>query len=131
MVNVDQHKGFFASLFDFSFTSFITLKFLKVIYAVMVGLILLMGLGFFLGLASKGGGGAVLALVVVPIATLAYLMFARMWLEIVAILFRIGENTSILAAAARGGASGPSATGYGYGQPPQGGQPPAPPAYGQ
>ena len=39
-----QQKNFIASLFDFGFTSFVTLRFLKVIYAIFVVLILLVGL---------------------------------------------------------------------------------------
>ena len=38
-----QQKNFIASLFDFGFTSFVTLRFLKVIYAIFVVLILLVG----------------------------------------------------------------------------------------
>ncbi len=92
-----EAKGFFAALFDFGFTSFITLKFLKVIYAVLVGLILLGGLISFFALLSRGGFFVVLALVVAPVVTLVYLVLARVSLEAVALFFRIGENTSIMA----------------------------------
>ncbi|WP_426566654.1 hypothetical protein ACPPVT_08990 [Angustibacter sp. McL0619] len=66
------------SQFDFSFTSFITLRFLKVIYIVLVVISLLAGLSLF------------------------YVLLARIYLEIVELFFRIGENTTILARAAAG-----------------------------
>ena len=45
-----EAKGFLASLFDFGFTSFVTLKFLKVIYMLVVGLMVLYAA------VSEGGG---------------------------------------------------------------------------
>ncbi len=125
-----ETKGFFAALFDFQFTSFITLKFLRVIYAVLVAVILLLGLVFFIALATKGAASLIVGLILVPIVTLLYLVFARIWMETIALFFRIGENTSLMAAAMgrqapplAGGFGGP-ATGYGapgtgYGEPPQ------------
>jgi hypothetical protein len=95
-----EAKGFFASLFDFGFTSFITLKFLRVIYGVVVVLILVTGVVLFVASISQGGIYAVFAIVVVPIVTLIYLVLTRVSLEIVALFFRIGENTSLMVAAA-------------------------------
>lgn len=90
-------KGFFAALFDFSFTSFITLKFLKVIYALLVAMILLTGLVSLLAAVSQGGVLILVGLVLVPVMTLVYLVFARVALELVAMFFRIGDNTSVMA----------------------------------
>ena len=120
-----QTKGFFAALFDFSFTSFITLKFLKVIYGVLVVVVLLTGLLFLVVGLARGGAGAVLSIVAVPLVTLLYLVMVRIWMELIALFFRIGENTSIMARSMAGGAAG--GTGYGstgYGQPPYGEAPP-------
>jgi hypothetical protein len=95
-----EAKGFFASLFDFGFTSFITLKFLSVIYGVVVVLILLTSVVLLVVSLSQGGSYAVLAIVVIPIVALFYLVVTRVSLEIVALFFRIGENTSLMVAAA-------------------------------
>jgi hypothetical protein len=92
-----QAKGFFAALFDFGFTSFITLKFLKVIYAILVGLILFAGVIFLIAALSRGGATAILGIIGVPLVTLLYLIIARVYMEIIALFFRIGENTSIMA----------------------------------
>ncbi|MGN6637138.1 MAG: DUF4282 domain-containing protein [Oryzihumus sp.] len=103
-------KGFFGALFDLSFTTFVTLRFLKVIYAVMVGLILLTGLIFFVASLMRGGAAVLVGLVVVPIVTLLYLVLARVSLEAVALFFRIGENTTIMAG--RNPAAGPVPPSY-------------------
>lgn len=70
-------KGLLASLFDLDVRYFITLKFLKVIdVAVMLDI----GLGallFFVSLASRRAGGAILGLVLPPIGSLRYFVFAR------------------------------------------------------
>ena len=121
-----EAKGLFAGLFDFGFTTFITLKFLRVIYIVLMVLILLGGLVFFLRLLFEGGASVVLAIVVVPFVTLLYLVFARIYMELIALFFRIGENTALLAAHAGGPpAGGPLGSGPGGPAPPTGyGTPP-------
>jgi hypothetical protein len=108
-----ETKGFFAALFDFGFTSFITLRFLKVIYAVLVGLILLFGVVFLLVGLSRGGGAAVASIVLAPLATLLYLIMVRIYMELVAMFFRIGENTAVMAAHLTGQAPPPATPGYG------------------
>jgi len=94
-------KGFFASLFDFGFTSFITLKLLSVVYGLLVVLSLLAGVvGFVVGI-SRGGTYGVIAILVVPVVTLIYLVLIRVSMEMVALFFRIGENTNLMAASTR------------------------------
>src|SRR6185436_15416228 len=93
-----QAKGFFGSLFDFGFTSFITLRFLRVIYAALVVLILLGGAGLFIVTITRGGVYGVVAMLIVPLVTLFQLVLVRICLESVVLLFRISENTAPLAA---------------------------------
>jgi len=113
-----ETKGFFAGLFDFGFTSFITLKFIRVIYAILVGVLLLLALLAFIATISQGGIGIAFAIVVVPIATLLYLIFARISMEMIALFFRIGENTSLMAGSAQPtGATAGGMTPPGYGAP--------------
>jgi hypothetical protein len=118
----DGAKGLFASLFDFNFTSFITLKFLKVIYALLMGLIFLAGIIVFFGsLLSGTAGGVLFGLFIVPILVVVYLLILRVYLESLALFFRIGENTQAI----RQSLGGPGNGGFGaYAQP---GQPPMPP----
>jgi hypothetical protein len=100
-----QARVFFAGLFDFGFTTFITLKFLRVIYTAMVALILLGGAALFLVTVSRGGIYGVLAMFVVPLVALFLLVLVRISLETVALFFRVGANTTLMAAAAGGGGS--------------------------
>ena len=112
-----ETKGFFAALFDFGFTSFITLKFLRVIYTIVVCMILFAGLVFLIGgLASGSSGLAVVSIFFVPLVTLLLLIFTRIQMEVIALFFRIGENTSIMASQLGGQSPPPAAPGYGYGQ---------------
>lgn len=106
-----QAKGFFAGLFDFSFTTFITLKFLRVISIVLMVFSVIGGLALFVSLASRGAGGLLLGLMLAPLVVLLYVVVARIYLELIALLFRIGENTSLLVQ--QGGAS-PATSGYGF-----------------
>jgi hypothetical protein len=108
-----ETKGFFAGLFDFGFTSFITLKFLRIIYALVVALILLVGLIALIAGLSQGGATAVASILLVPLGALLYLVFTRVTMEVIALFFRIGENTSVMAAAATGQAPPPATPGYG------------------
>jgi len=94
-------KGFFASLFDFGFTSFITLKLMSGVYGLLVVLTLLAGVFLVVVGISRGGMDAVGAIVVVPVVTLIYLVLMRVSMEMVALFFRIGENTNLMAASAQ------------------------------
>jgi hypothetical protein len=85
-----------------------------VIYTFLVCLILLVGLLFLVIGLSQGGGTAVVVSFLAPLATLLYLIFVRIYMELIAMFFRIGENTSIMAAKLTGQAPPPAAPGYGY-----------------
>jgi hypothetical protein len=116
-------KGFFGSLFDFSFSSLITTKVIKFVYAAVTILVSLAALGVIIaGIASRSFL-AVVAIVVVPFVWLLYIVMARIYLEVMIIVFRIGEDIRYLAVQ-----SGPpagdiqAAPGY-QPQPPTGYQP--------
>lgn len=119
-----EAKGLLASLFDLDFQYFITLRFIKVIYVIALAGIGLVSLVLFVSLALRGIGGLAAAVVVVPVVALFYLILARVYLELIALLFRIAEHTSVLASVMGGPPSaGPGLPPYGAG-PPQGFGPP-------
>ena len=78
------NRGFFASLFDFSFTSLVTTKIIKALYVISV---------IVIGLSSLG--------LVAPLVALLWLIYTRVILELFIALFRIAENTSELVAQGR------------------------------
>ena len=88
----------FSSLFDLSFSRFITLGIVKVLYVLVL---ILIAIGWLIGVISgfsQGAGAGIVGLVVVSIVALIQVIFARVWLELIVVIFRIGENTSALAA---------------------------------
>jgi len=90
-------KGFFGSLFDFSFTEFITPRIIKLLFVLAI---IISGIAalvmFFVGIV-QGGAGALLAIILAPLLFLIYVVGARVWLELIMIMFRIADNTDKLA----------------------------------
>jgi hypothetical protein len=91
-------KGFVGSLFDFSFTSYVTTKVLKVIYVLWM----LLAVGVLLGgfvqavdqMTSRYGSILVglLTLIIAPLAAVFTLILGRMYTELIIVAFRIAEN---------------------------------------
>jgi hypothetical protein len=94
-LKADGERGFFGSLFDFSFKSFVTPKIIKVLYVLfslwtaLVALILLI-VGFRTGGLA---GGLFMLIIVVPIYVLLTLGVWRVVLEAFMVIFRIYEET--------------------------------------
>jgi len=90
------NKGFFGSLFDLSFTEFVTTRIIKVLFVLAIigsgigALVVLIG-----GIAG-GGAEAFIAIILAPIVFFLYVVLARIWLEVIIALFRIAENTGKL-----------------------------------
>jgi hypothetical protein len=77
----ETEKGFWGSLFDFSFTHFATPKIVKLTYIIATVLLVLMWLAYIaIGFSANGGLG-VAALIGGGIAVLLYLCFTRLALE--------------------------------------------------
>jgi hypothetical protein len=89
-------KGFFASLFDISFSSLITTRLIKAIYVIILVVLGLVALVAIISGFAHGGGSGIAAIIIVPIAFLLYTIFARVYLEIVIVLFRIMETNQEL-----------------------------------
>lgn len=94
---VQSTEGFFQALFDMSFTNLITLRFLRVIYMIAV---VFTGIGALIFVAtsfSQNGGAGILALILVVPAWLLYVVLIRVSLEVIAVLFKISDNTQRMA----------------------------------
>jgi hypothetical protein len=92
-----QTAGFFGALFDFSFSSFITGKLIKVLYG--LGLLLL-GLGMLVMVVTGFSGGftaGLFSLVVAPLVFLLGAMYLRVILELLMVVFRIADNVERMA----------------------------------
>ena len=93
---METNKVFLGSLFDFSFSEFITIKVIKVIYFLMIIISALFAIGLIITGFNESGGAGVFAMIISPIIFLLYVLFSRVWLEIIVVVFRIGENTTRL-----------------------------------
>jgi hypothetical protein len=89
-------KGFMASLFDTSFSSFVTPKVIKVVYVIIMIILGISTLGYiifgFVALHALG-------IIFIPIALLiglVYLAVTRMLFELIMVIFRMGDDMHIL-----------------------------------
>lgn len=88
---MEPKPGLLASLFDFSFSEFITSRIIKFIYglgmvAAAIAVIVFVSSGF----VSSAGRG-VLFLLLSPLLFLVYVVLIRVWLEVLIVIFRIAE----------------------------------------
>jgi len=87
-------SGFFERLFDTSFSEFITPSIIKVLFIIGSVLSALFGLVvLFVGLGEDSSQGAFFGLIVGPSVALLGIIYTRVLLELVMVLFRIEANT--------------------------------------
>jgi hypothetical protein len=93
-----QEKGFFGRLFDLSFNEFITTSIIKVLYVIFIIVSAVIALFMLGGMFASGSfGGILLGLVLAPVIFIVYVIMARVWLEVLIVIFRIAENTAKIA----------------------------------
>jgi len=95
---MNDTQGFLNSLFDFSFTSFITSKIIKVLYGLCIffsALVALFIISF--GFSISAGTGIVVLLIVAPLFFLIIVIYSRVLLEFIMVVFRISENIEKIA----------------------------------
>lgn len=89
--------GFFKALFDFSFKSFVTIKFAAIIYAIallLIGVLSLVGIiGAFITMTQEPAAGLLLLLIVI-VAAPFYLILIRLTLELYVSMIRTAQNTA-------------------------------------
>ena len=86
-------KSFFGSLFDFSFTTFITAKLIRFLFGAGIILGAIFGVITIVGAFTQALTAGLISLVVTPIAYVLGIIVLRIWLELIMILFKIEENT--------------------------------------
>jgi hypothetical protein len=100
-----QAKGFFASLFDFSFSSFVTPKIIKVLYVLMTVVVALWTLLFVLWAFRASTGFGLLTLVILaPIFFVISMIYVRVGLEL--LIGSSGSTTTTRRSAASTSSSG-------------------------
>ncbi len=86
-------KQFFATLFDFSFTSFIAPKLIKVLYALFVFFAVVLTIVAIAAAFNFHSGLGVLVLLASPIIFFVYVMLFRVGLELIQVFFAIERHT--------------------------------------
>ncbi|MCI5140285.1 MAG: DUF4282 domain-containing protein [Candidatus Electrothrix sp. ATG1] len=87
-------KKFWGSLFDFSFSGFITTEIVKILYGISI---FFSGVFIVVVIISSFGqsvGSGVISLIFSPVVFFLLVILVRMWLELVVVIFKIAENTS-------------------------------------
>ena len=85
--------GFLGALFDFSFTSFVTTKLIKTLYALGViiagfAALMLVIAGFTKGVLA----GLLVLIIVAPLVFFLYVIYWRVVMELIIVIFRAAEN---------------------------------------
>ncbi len=98
----DKKTGFFAALFDFSFTDFVTSKIIKILYGLSIFLIGVATLVFVIfSFGASLVTGIFMFLIVGPLIFILGVIYTRILLEIIIVLFRIAEHTATMAGKSR------------------------------
>lgn len=96
---INQSGGVLGGLLDFSFSTFITLRVVKLLYILIIALLAIEWLvAVIAAFAAAGFGGGLGAMITMALAVVVQIIFARIGLELVVVMFRIGENTTRMAA---------------------------------
>ncbi len=98
MQNNIEDTGLVAGLLDFGFSRFITLSVVKVLYLLGLALIALTWLIMVISAFTNSAGMGLATLVIGSVAAVIYAVLWRVGLELIVVIFRIGENTSKMVA---------------------------------
>lgn len=103
-------KGFLRSLYDFKFTSLIATKVIRFVYALLVILYSILAALTLIGcLASKNGALIFFGFIILPILYLLYLILIRIFMEIVIVFFKMGEDVRAIRDSSAGTSPSPAA----------------------
>jgi hypothetical protein len=88
-----EAKGFFKSLYDFKFDSLITLRLIRWLYRIIVIVDSIAAvIGFVVLMAMHNSVTIITALIAVPIGYVFSLIYWRVSLELVMVIFKIGAD---------------------------------------
>ncbi len=104
---IESDKGFFASLYDLSFRTFVTPKIIQIVYVLSLAAVAIWSLvflasgfapsyGFLGGYSGPNAGSILLHIVLTPVIFVIGSLGARIYLEFIVAVFRIAENTEAL-----------------------------------
>jgi len=92
-----EGKGFFGTLFDFSFSEFVAIKVIKLLYVLGVLLAAFGAISVIVKSFASSTLTGVIVLIISPLIFLLYLILIRIWLEVLIVIFRIADNIKEIA----------------------------------
>jgi Domain of unknown function (DUF4282) len=97
-INAQQAAGFLSSLFDLSFSNFITTKLIKVLFVICIVLAAFGALAIILAGFARGALEGIIALLILaPLLFLFYVIAARVQMEVLIVIFRSSEYLAEIA----------------------------------
>ncbi|MBF2067122.1 MAG: DUF4282 domain-containing protein [Calothrix sp. C42_A2020_038] len=94
---MSKPSNFFAKLFDFSFSQFIALRVVGILYALAIAVLGLVAIIYLVLSFSQGLMPGLITLIMAPLIFLLYVILIRIGLESMIITFRIADHTRIIA----------------------------------
>ena len=85
------------SVFDFSFSEFITIKIVKALYALAILASIYISFSWMISGFDYSPGAGVMALILSPAVFFLLVLGARIYLELVIVIFRIAEDVHKMA----------------------------------
>lgn len=92
-----QHRGFFNKLFDFSFSEFVAIQIVGILFGIGVVFAGIAALAILVGGFTRGFIPGVIGLILSPLIFLLYVIFVRIGLEAFIASIRTAENTKRIA----------------------------------
>jgi hypothetical protein len=83
--------GFFQALFDFTFSQFVTEYLIRVLYILALIVAVLAAVSSAVALFSQGLLIGLFSILLAPLAFVLVMVVARVWLEMLVVLFRIAS----------------------------------------
>ena len=94
---MSEERGLIGSLFDLSFTDFVTTRIIKFLFILAIIFSGIEALAVVIaGFASGSTAVGILTLLLSPVIFFLGVLMARVWLELIIVVFRIAENTGRL-----------------------------------
>ncbi|MCL5291470.1 MAG: DUF4282 domain-containing protein [Actinobacteria bacterium] len=94
---MEQRRGFWEALFDFTFTNFVALMIIRVLYWISIIVAFIFAIGVIVTGFSRSAGAGLLSIVLAIIVFFLSIIVARLYLELIAVVFRIEVHTRKIA----------------------------------
>jgi hypothetical protein len=103
-VSAQEAAGFLSSLFDLSFSTFITTKLIKVLFVISIAVAAFCSLALVVsGFISSSLAGILMLLIGAPLLFFFYVIYARVMMEVLIVVFRSSEYLAEIAKQGRRG----------------------------